>query len=200
MKPCISQATTMSTPLEADLPAFARGGWRAVELWLTKLETYLEGHTIDELRELLDSHGLVPAAAAGQGGLLLSRGDERETHWSHFRRRLAILQELRSPDLDRRGRLRARALGRRLRPRRRRARRGGRAGRRSFGVRDRTRVPEVVGLLRQPGHRARPGRPVRLEPRRRLPRPVPLLHRARASSRTWPTCPATTWPGSRSAT
>ena len=54
----------------------------AVELWLTKLETYLEGHTIDELRGLLDSHGLVPAAAAGQGGLLLSRGDEREIHWT----------------------------------------------------------------------------------------------------------------------
>src|SRR5271166_1020949 len=82
MKPCISQATTMSTPLEADLPAFQRGGWRAVELWLTKLETYLEGHTIDELRGLLDSHDLVPAAAAGQGGLLLSRGDEREIHKS----------------------------------------------------------------------------------------------------------------------
>ncbi|MGZ6031712.1 MAG: sugar phosphate isomerase/epimerase family protein [Isosphaeraceae bacterium] len=99
MKPCISQATTMSTPLEADLPAFQRGGWRAVELWLTKLETYLEGHRIDELRGLLDSHDLAPAAAAGQGGLLLSRGDEREIHWSHFRRRLAVLKELQVPIL-----------------------------------------------------------------------------------------------------
>src|SRR5271157_2630146 len=99
MKPCISQATTMSTPLEADLPAFQRGGWRAVELWLTKLETYLEGHTIEELRGLLDLHTLVPAAAAGQGGLLLSRGDEREIHWSHFRRRLAVLKELQVPIL-----------------------------------------------------------------------------------------------------
>jgi len=89
----------MSTPLEADLPAFQRGGWRAVELWLTKLETYLEGHTIEELRGLLDLHTLVPAAAAGQGGLLLSRGDEREIHWSHFRRRLAVLKELQVPIL-----------------------------------------------------------------------------------------------------
>ncbi len=99
MKPCISQATTMSTPLEADLPAFQRGGWRAAELWLTKLDTYLEGHSIDELRGLLDSHTLVPAAAAGQGGLLLSRGAEYEIHWSHFRRRLAVLQELQVPIL-----------------------------------------------------------------------------------------------------
>jgi 2-keto-myo-inositol isomerase len=94
MKPCISQATTMSTPLEMDLPAFARGGWRAVELWLTKLESFLQEHTIDEVRKLLESQGLEPAAAAGQGGLLLTRGVERETHWSHFRSRLALLKQL----------------------------------------------------------------------------------------------------------
>ena len=32
MKPCISQATTLSTPFEADVSAYARGGWTAVEL------------------------------------------------------------------------------------------------------------------------------------------------------------------------
>jgi 2-keto-myo-inositol isomerase len=99
MKPCISQATTMSTPLEADLPAYARGGWRALELWLTKLESYLEGHTIEDVKRLLDSQTLEAAAAAGQGGLLLSRGAERETHWSHFRRRLAVLKALDVPTL-----------------------------------------------------------------------------------------------------
>ena len=99
MKPCISQATTMSTPLEADLPAFARGGWQAVELWLTKLESYLETHTIDEARELLETQGMKPAAAAGQGGLLLARGLERETHWNHYQRRLKILQALGVPIL-----------------------------------------------------------------------------------------------------
>ncbi|MFO0889423.1 MAG: hypothetical protein U0790_09825 [Isosphaeraceae bacterium] len=57
----------MSTPVEADLPAFARAGWTAVELWLTKLEAYLAGHGLDELRALLGDQGLVAAAAAGQG-------------------------------------------------------------------------------------------------------------------------------------
>jgi sugar phosphate isomerase/epimerase len=99
MKPCVSQATTLSTPLEVDLPVFERGGWPAVELWLTKLETYLQRHTIDELRSVLGSRRLVPAAAAGQGGLLLSKGDERDVHWNHFRRRLAILKELGVPTL-----------------------------------------------------------------------------------------------------
>jgi 2-keto-myo-inositol isomerase len=48
---------------------------------------------------LLESAGLHPAAAASQGGLLLSQGMERIVHWDHFRRRLAILQELGVPTL-----------------------------------------------------------------------------------------------------
>lgn len=99
MKPCISQATTLSTPFESDVSAYARGGWTAVEVWLTKLETYLESHTPAEARALLEGEGLRPAAAAAQGGLLLSRGAEREAHWDHFRRRLAVLHELGVPTL-----------------------------------------------------------------------------------------------------
>jgi sugar phosphate isomerase/epimerase len=99
MKPCISQATTMSTPFQADLPAFAQAGWPAFELWLTKLETFLEDHAVPEVQALVDSHGLVAAAASGQGGLLLSRSGERPAHWNHFRKRLAILRELEVPIL-----------------------------------------------------------------------------------------------------
>jgi sugar phosphate isomerase/epimerase len=99
MKPCISQATCLSTPFEADLPAYSRAGWPAVELWLTKLETFLERHTIQEARERLDANGLEPAAAAMQGGLLLSKGVERVTHWEHFQRRLDLLHELAVPVL-----------------------------------------------------------------------------------------------------
>jgi sugar phosphate isomerase/epimerase len=99
MKPCISQATTLSTPFASDLTAYARSGWTAVELWLTKLEGHLESHTPAEVRRLLDDQGLVPAAAALQGGLLLAKGGEREAHWDHFRRRLALLEELRVPVL-----------------------------------------------------------------------------------------------------
>jgi sugar phosphate isomerase/epimerase len=84
----------MSTPLDAEMPALARGGFSAVELWLTKLERFLEVHPVEEVKSLLKVQGLAAAAAAGQGGLLLSRGDERETHWRHFRRRLELLKEL----------------------------------------------------------------------------------------------------------
>lgn len=99
MKPCISQATTLSTAFEGDLDAYSRAGWKAVEIWLTKLETYLESHTIADAKALLSGSGLTPAAASAQGGLLLSRGAEREAHWDHYRRRLALLHELGVPTL-----------------------------------------------------------------------------------------------------
>jgi sugar phosphate isomerase/epimerase len=99
MKPCISQATTLSTPFDGDLTAYARSGWTAVELWLTKLEAYLESHSIAEVRRLFDAEGLVPAAAAFQGGLLLAKGGERAVHWDHFRRRLGLLEQLGVPVL-----------------------------------------------------------------------------------------------------
>jgi 2-keto-myo-inositol isomerase len=97
MVPCISQATTMSTPFEADLPAFARAGFTAVELWLTKLETFLEGYSIAEALSILDGEGLRPAAASGQGGLLLSTGEEARAHRELFRRRLEYLEALGVP-------------------------------------------------------------------------------------------------------
>lgn len=94
MTPCISQVTTLSTPFEDDLPAFSRAGWPATEIWLTKLETFLETHPIAEAKAILDDNGLVAPAASSQGGLLLSHGAQREAHWEHFRRRLDRLQAL----------------------------------------------------------------------------------------------------------
>src|SRR6185312_13579453 len=77
----------------------ALAGWSAVELWLTKLETYLQSHTVEEARALLEQHGLKAVAAASQGGLLLSRDAEREAHWDLFRRRLDLLRQLEVPTL-----------------------------------------------------------------------------------------------------
>jgi 2-keto-myo-inositol isomerase len=94
MKPCISQATTLSTPFELDILSYGRAGWSAVELWLTKLETYLQSHTVDEVRALFEETEIRAVAAAGQGGLLLSRDAERFEHWDLFRRRLDLLHQL----------------------------------------------------------------------------------------------------------
>ncbi len=89
----------MTTPFEADLVAYGRSGWTVVELWLTKLETYLRDHSPADARDLLRANGLKAGAAAMQGGLLLSRGAERGAHWEHFERRLDALRELEIPVL-----------------------------------------------------------------------------------------------------
>ncbi len=99
MKPCISQATTLSTPFEQDVESYARAGWSAMEIWLTKLETYLRSHSVAEAKALLDGHEIRAVAAASQGGLLLSRDAERAAHWDLFRSRLDVLRELGVPTL-----------------------------------------------------------------------------------------------------
>ncbi len=99
MRACISQVSTLMNPFESDAAAYRNGGWSAVELWLTKLETFLESHTVAEAAAVFASSGIVPVAAAGQGGLLLSRDAGHPIHWDHFRRRLDLLAELRIPTL-----------------------------------------------------------------------------------------------------
>ncbi len=65
-----------------------------MEIWLTKLETFLKTHSIDQARSLFEENGIQAAGAASQGGLLLSRGDARRMHWDLFGRRLEILSAL----------------------------------------------------------------------------------------------------------
>jgi len=97
MKPCISEATTMAASFAEDVQAFAGAGFRGMEVWLTKLETHLEGHSLEETRRLLEDHQMIPAAASYQGGLLVSQGEPRRVHFDHFRRRLEMCQGLGIP-------------------------------------------------------------------------------------------------------
>jgi sugar phosphate isomerase/epimerase len=99
MRPCISQATTLSAGFEDDVRAYADGGCPAVEVWLTKLEQHLEQHSPDDTRKLLSDRGITLAAAAYQGGLLLSQGEQRQAHFDHFRRRLDVCQFFGIPTL-----------------------------------------------------------------------------------------------------
>jgi 2-keto-myo-inositol isomerase len=93
MKPCISEATTLPRTFAEDVANFADAGCRAMEVWLTKLETHLETHTAAETHKLLDDRQMTLAAASYQGGLLLSQGEQRKAHYDHFRRRLELCQQ-----------------------------------------------------------------------------------------------------------
>jgi 2-keto-myo-inositol isomerase len=90
MTPCISQATTLPGSFADDIENYHAAGCRAVEVWLTKLEKHLEAVSVADTRQALADRGLAPAAAAYQGGLLLSQGEERRVHFDHFKRRLDL--------------------------------------------------------------------------------------------------------------
>lgn len=94
MKPALSQVCSLNSPFEKDIEDYAAGQCRAVEIWLGKLEGYLETHTTDDVRRLLDAHEMAAPVASYQGGLLVSQGAAREAHWAHFQRRLEICHAL----------------------------------------------------------------------------------------------------------
>lgn len=56
MHPCLNLITVFRADLESALGAAADAGFGAVELWVDSLERYLETHTVDDLRALLDAH------------------------------------------------------------------------------------------------------------------------------------------------
>src|SRR5262249_47694078 len=78
VKPCISEATTLPCTFAEDVAAYADASCPAMEVWLTKLETHLENHSAADTRKLLEDRQLTLAAAAYQGGLLLSQGEQRK--------------------------------------------------------------------------------------------------------------------------
>ncbi len=94
MKPAISQVTTLKAPFEADIEEYSAAACDTVELWLGKLETYLESHSLDDVRRLLADAGVTAPVASFQGGLLVSQGEARRLHWEHFARRLTLCREL----------------------------------------------------------------------------------------------------------
>lgn len=60
MKIALNGATTMHADLETDISAAANAGYDLIEIWASKLRKFLETGTTDELKALLDEHGLEP--------------------------------------------------------------------------------------------------------------------------------------------
>jgi 4-hydroxyphenylpyruvate dioxygenase len=94
MKPALAQVCSLNSPFESDIEDYAAGKCSAIELWLGKLEGFLETYSAADVRRLLDAQEMIAPVASYQGGLLLSQGAARREHWGHFERRLALCREL----------------------------------------------------------------------------------------------------------
>jgi 4-hydroxyphenylpyruvate dioxygenase len=94
MKPVLAQVSSLESPLELDVEEYAAGACTAIELWVGKLDAYLESHSASQLLELLERHRMVAPVASFQGGLLSSQGEFRREHWEAFGRRLVQCREL----------------------------------------------------------------------------------------------------------
>ncbi len=90
MTPAISQVCSLNSPLDKDVEDYAAGQCRALEVWLTKLETYLETHTTDDFLKLLEANEITAPVASFQGGLLTSQAEKRKEAWDLFERRLGL--------------------------------------------------------------------------------------------------------------
>jgi 2-keto-myo-inositol isomerase len=94
MVPTISQVCCLSSPFDRDLEDFAGAQCPSVEVWLTKLETYLQSHELKDVRYWMEKTRLALNVASLQGGLLASQGEPRREAWAHFARRLDLCREL----------------------------------------------------------------------------------------------------------
>src|SRR5688572_9537820 len=94
MLPCLAQICTLNAPFEQDVGDYAAGQCKAVELWFGKLETFLESHSLDDVKRRLDEHEMIAPVASFQGGLLTSQGEARQLAWEHFESRLALCRDL----------------------------------------------------------------------------------------------------------
>src|SRR5262245_18523924 len=97
MLPCICQVCSLGGAFEDDIDGYADAAGSAIELWLKKLEEYLATHSAAEVVARAADRGVKLAAAAFQGGLLVSQGEPRRAAWEQFERWISLCAALHVP-------------------------------------------------------------------------------------------------------
>jgi 2-keto-myo-inositol isomerase len=60
MKLAFHGATSMNADLQTDIRVSSEAGFQALELWASKVDTYLETHSVSDLKALLLEHSVAP--------------------------------------------------------------------------------------------------------------------------------------------
>ena len=94
MVPTISQICSLNSPFEKDIEDYSAGGCTSIEIWLGKLEAWLESHSREEYSTLLQQHQVSATVASFQGGILARQGEKRAQAWELFESRLELCASL----------------------------------------------------------------------------------------------------------
>jgi sugar phosphate isomerase/epimerase len=94
MVPCLSEVTTMPTPFDEDLRAFAGAACGNMEVWLTKLEDFVARNSVETARQLAAQYEIKLAVASAHGGILVDQQDQRRESLNLFEQRLQLCQQL----------------------------------------------------------------------------------------------------------
>jgi 2-keto-myo-inositol isomerase len=62
MKIGFNGASTMKADLTSDIQSASRAGYDLIEIWAKKMDAYFSGHTLDDLKRLMEKAGLKPLA------------------------------------------------------------------------------------------------------------------------------------------
>ncbi|MEZ6072353.1 MAG: sugar phosphate isomerase/epimerase family protein [Pirellulales bacterium] len=94
MQPALAQVSTLAAAFDVDVADYAAAGCEAIELWLTKLEDYVEANSVAAARELFSANRLAAPVASFQGGLFEAETAARGQHWDLYRKRLGLCEQL----------------------------------------------------------------------------------------------------------
>lgn len=96
MKTCINGATTMPYSLEEDIRAAGKAGFEQVEIWADKMDKYLETHSTDDLKNLLDASGVSASTICPYGMVLFG---DKEPQLAAIDAAAAVASEIGCPTL-----------------------------------------------------------------------------------------------------
>jgi 2-keto-myo-inositol isomerase len=98
MRVAFHGATTMTSDLETDVRVTAGAGFKALELWATKVDKYLETHSVDELKALLANNNVAPMTF-NSIEFIAFRGAEFEQIKARCRHLSALAQQIGCPSV-----------------------------------------------------------------------------------------------------
>ncbi len=90
----INGATTMKATLPEDIAAASTAGFKGLEIWAAKMDSYLETHSVEDLRALFDETSLQPSSINSIEFITFRSPEEYEAIKARCRELSAVAQTL----------------------------------------------------------------------------------------------------------